>query len=66
MQGYRTFFVNFALMAVALSDYFIANGSIVGTLVSDPKKAVLIVAGVNVVNIVMRFFTTTAPGKKSE
>lgn len=64
MKGYRTVLVNLALLAIALTDYFIGSTPLVSQIISDPKAAGLVVAGVNVINIALRFATTSAVGKK--
>jgi hypothetical protein len=64
VKGYRTVLVNAALLGVALTDYLIADGQLVGLVVSNPKAAGLIVAAVNLLNIALRFVTTGPVGKK--
>lgn len=64
MKGYRTIAVNLALMLLALTDYFIANGTLVAQVVENPKASALVVAGINVLNIVLRFATTSPVGRK--
>lgn len=63
MKGWRTVAINAALAAVAVTDYF-TSGAVIGQLVSDPRDAMAVVAAVNVVNIALRFITTTPVGQK--
>lgn len=62
MKGYRTVILNAALLALALTDYFVASGALVGQLIDNPKAAALVVAAVNVANIALRFATTGPVG----
>ena len=64
LKGYRTVLVNLALALVAVTDYFVASGSIIGALFDSPRQAALAVAGVNVLNILLRFVTTGPVGKE--
>jgi hypothetical protein len=65
MKGYRTILLNAALALVALTDYFVANSALIGTLLdNDPKRVALVVALVNGANIFLRFITTGPVGQK--
>lgn len=64
MKGYRTILLNLGLLLLAVTDYFVASGTLLGTLLDNPKHAALAVAAVNVLNIALRFVTTGPVGKK--
>lgn len=64
MKGYRTLLVNTLPMVTLITDYFVNDAALFRLLIEDPKDAALAIAGINVLNIILRFLTTTAVGNK--
>lgn len=64
MKGWRTVVLNALLVLLAVTDYLVSASGILPSVFSDPKQAAAIVVGVNVVNVVLRFVTTTPIGKR--
>lgn len=66
MKGYRTIVANGVLLAMSVGDYLVNNGSIVSSLVEDPKSAARTIAVITIVNIALRAITTGPVGKKEK
>lgn len=64
MKGWRTVGLNILLALLAVTDYLVSAAGMLPSVFSDPKQATLIVLGVNMVNVVLRFITTTPVGKR--
>lgn len=65
MKGWRTLALNGLLLLVALTDYLAASGALIGQIVGDSRKAGLVVIGLSLLNIVLRFLTSTEVGRKA-
>jgi len=66
LKGYRTLLFNLIPILILLGDYVLANGNLISLLITDPTTAAIVVALINMVNIVLRFVTTTPAFKKEE
>lgn len=64
LKGWRTIAFNVALAAAAVFEYLAASTGIVERVISDPKQGALVVLGVSIVNVLLRFITTGPVGKK--
>lgn len=56
LKGYRTFVVNIATLFILLA------GALTGQI-ENPETLRWIAIGVTVANVLLRYFTSTAPGK---
>ena len=65
LKGYKTVLFNSAITFGTVTDYFVNNASTVTSLVEDPKKAALAVISVSVVNIWLRYLTSSPMGRRS-
>lgn len=63
MKGYKTIAVNGALAVLPVVDYVVNNGELVSAVAGDHAVAVLSIVGL--INIVLRWITTT-PVLKAE
>ena len=63
MKGYRTILLNLAMLLIPICDYLVTGGTLVSTMIDDPKWATIVVVTINILNIVLRFITTTPIGK---
>lgn len=63
MKGYKTLVVNGSLAVLPLVDFVVNNGSIVAAVVGENAPAILSFIGL--VNVVLRWITTT-PVLKAE
>jgi hypothetical protein len=66
MKGWRTIFINVGLALIPVLDYVLNNGTILAALIANPVHMTLAIAGINIVNIILRFVTTTPIGKSSK
>jgi hypothetical protein len=64
MKGFRTLLINIVPLFLTLTDYLVNNGAFVSAIVKNPERAVVVIGMINVLNIILRFMTTTPVGKK--
>lgn len=63
-KGFKTLFINSAIVLVPILDYLANNGGLLTSLISNPATATAVVSGIGLVNVVLRTVTTTAVGRK--
>lgn len=64
MKGWRTVLLNAAVGGVALTDWLLNSGDLVGALVADKSDAALALAAITAANLLLRKLTTGPLGSK--
>ena len=58
MSGWKTLILNLASLALLLIDYFLTAGQFLGSILTKPEHYAFAMMGLNVANLVLRFFTS--------
>lgn len=60
LKGYRTLLFNLAILGLAVTDYLVGFDF---SIFASPRIAAVLILGITLINIILRFFTTTVIGK---
>lgn len=63
VKGYKTLMVNGALLALSVTSYLADAKTLITSAIGNEKHAAIVIIGITVVNIVLRFCTSTPWGK---